>query len=191
CEIVHREARRLNDLVGDMLDLSKRRPPTAQATDVAALAREVVALAANAARGSDVRVRYQGPETDAALARCDGPQIRQVLWNLVRNAMQASSAGSTVVVRVELQERTVTLAVDDQGPGIPEDSRARIFEDFFTTRTHGAGIGLAVVRRIVEDHEPMGARLSVEKAVGGGASFRVTLSRDVAGLRRSLAPPPR
>jgi len=188
CAIVHREARRLNDLVGDMLDLSKRRPPTAQATDVAALAREVVALAANAARGSDVRVRYEGPPSESALARCDGPQIRQVLWNLVRNAIQASSAGATVVVRVEPQEREVTLAVDDQGPGIPQGERARIFEDFFTTRTHGAGIGLAVVRRIVEDHAPMGAGLSVEKAGGGGASFRVTLSRDVTGLRRSLPP---
>ncbi len=191
CDIVHREARRLNDLVGDMLDLSKRRPPTAQATDVAALAREVVALAANAARGSDVLVRYDGSETEAALARCDAPQIRQVLWNLVRNAIQASSAGSTVVVRVEIYERYVTLAVDDQGPGIPEGARGRIFEDFFTTRTHGAGIGLAVVRRIVEDHAPMGASLAVEKATGGGASFRVSLSRDVAGLRRSLHPPAR
>jgi signal transduction histidine kinase len=187
CEIVQREARRLNDLVGDMLDLSKRRPPTAEATNVGALAREVVALATNAARGSDVQVRYEGPEEEPALARCDGPQMRQVLWNLVRNAIQASSAGSTVVVRVEIHPGYIMLAVDDQGPGIPEG--ARIFEDFFTTRTHGAGIGLAVVRRIVEDHAPMGASLSLERASGGGASFRVTLSRDVAGLRRSVRPP--
>ena len=82
---------------------------------------------------------------------------------------------------------TSALAVDDQGPGVPPD--VRIFDDFFTTRTHGAGIGLAVVRRILEDHAPMGARLTVEKAAGGGASFRVTLSRDVSGLKRSLRPP--
>ena len=60
CDIVHREARRLNDLVGDMVDLSKPRPPHAQATDVAKLAREVVALATNASRGSDIDVRYKG-----------------------------------------------------------------------------------------------------------------------------------
>jgi signal transduction histidine kinase len=190
CDIVEREARRLNDLVGDMLDLSKPRPPTVQTTDVAALARDVVALAANAARGSDVAVHYEGPRHEAALARCDGAQIRQVLWNLVRNAIQASGAGSTVIVRVESDDRDISLAVDDQGPGIPEGTRARIFEDFFTTRTHGAGIGLAVVRRIVEDHAPMGARLNVERARGGGASFRVTLSRDASGLRRSVHPPP-
>jgi len=64
-----------------------------------------------------------------------------------------------------------------------------IFDDFFTTRTHGAGIGLAVVRRIVDDHAPMGVKLTVDEPSGGGASFRVTLSRDVSGLRRSLRPP--
>jgi two-component system sensor histidine kinase HydH len=189
CDIIQREARRLNDLVGDMVDLSKPRPPRAEATDVAALAREVVALASNAARGSDVRVVYRGPEREA-LGRCDGPQIRQVLWNLVRNAMQASSAGSTVTVRVEKRERDVTLTVDDQGAGIPETVDMRIFDEFFTTRTHGAGIGLAVVRRILDDHASMGAKLSVERAAGGGASFQVSLDRDVTGLRKS-SPPPR
>jgi signal transduction histidine kinase len=187
CDIIHREARRLNDLVGDMVDLSKPRPPSAEATDVAALARDVVALAANAARGADVHVRYNGPEGEA-LARCDGAQMRQVLWNLVRNAIQASSARSTVTVRVDVRERSVTLAVDDQGPGIPGNESARIFDDFFTTRTHGAGIGLAVVRRIVEDHSPMGVRLELENVDAGGASFRVTLSREIAGLRRSTHP---
>jgi two-component system sensor histidine kinase HydH len=188
CDIVQREARRLNDLVGDMVDLSKPKAPRAEATDVAALAREVVALASNAARGSDVEVRYDGPSTEA-LARCDGAQMRQVLWNLVRNAMQASSAGASVSVRVTPDERHVVLAVDDQGPGLPPDA-GRIFDDFFTTRTHGAGIGLAVVRRILDDHAAMGAELSVERAPGGGASFRVTLTRDVSGLRRSIRPPP-
>lgn len=188
CDIVHREARRLNDLVGDMVDLSRPRPPRAEATDVAGLAREVVSLANNASRGSDVAVKYEGP-TGHALARCDGGQIRQVLWNLVRNALQASPAGSTVTVRVERHDVEVALSVDDEGPGVPDDVGSRIFQDFFTTRTHGAGIGLAVVRRILEDHSPMGARLTVERSVHGGASFRVTLSADVTGLRPSLRPP--
>jgi signal transduction histidine kinase len=189
CDIIKGEAKRLNDLVGDMVDLSKPRPPNQEATDVACLAREVVALAGSASRARDVGVVYDGPEGDV-LARCDGAQMRQLLWNLLRNAIQATSAGSSVIVRVEVREREVTLAVDDEGPGIPEDSRARIFDDFFTTRTHGAGIGLAVVRRIVEDHAPIGARLSVRSAQSGGASFQLTLSRDVEGLRRSVRPPP-
>ncbi len=190
CDIIHREARRLNDLVGDMVDLSRPRAPSPQATDVAALARDVVALASNAARGSDVRVQYVGPD-GVTIARCDGAQMRQVLWNLVRNAIQASSAQSTVTVRVEARERDVVLSVDDQGPGIPTQATTRIFDDFFTTRTQGAGIGLAVVRRIVQDHAVMGARLELERASGGGASFRVVLSGDVSGLRRGTRPPSR
>ncbi len=185
CDIVRREARRLNELVGDMVDLSRPRAPEAEATDVAALAREVVALASNA--GTDVTVAYQGPATPE-IARCDGGQMRQVLWNLVRNGIQATAAGGTVTVSVVPTGKDVALVVDDQGAGISEEVGARIFEEFFTTRTHGAGIGLAVVRRILEDHAPMGARLAVERNVHGGASFRVTLSRDVAGLSRSLAP---
>ncbi len=188
CDIIRREARRLNDLVGDMVDLSKPRPPQAEATDVAALAREVVALAANATRSSDVRVVYEGPAGEVS-ARCDGAQIRQVLWNLVRNAMQATSAGSTVRVRVEPGPQQITLAVDDEGPGVPEYAGDKIFDEAFTTRTHGAGIGLAVVKRIVDDHAPMGARLAVGRTDGGGASFRVTLSTAVSGLPRSLRPP--
>jgi two-component system sensor histidine kinase HydH len=117
--------------------------------------------------------------------------MRQVLWNLVRNAIQASSARSIVTVRVAVTEKDVTLAVDDQGLGIPAAESARIFDDFFTTRTHGAGIGLAVVRRIVDDHAAMGARLQLERAQTGGASFQVMLSRDITGLRRSVRPPPR
>jgi signal transduction histidine kinase len=189
CDIVKREAGRLNDLVGDMVDFSKPRPPAAESTDVAALARDVVALQANASRGTDVRVVYDGP-SEQILARCDGAQMRQVLWNLVRNAIEATSAGSTVRVWLRARERDVTLAVDDEGPGIPETEGDRIFDEFFTTRTHGAGIGLAVVRRIVEDHAPMGVTLRVDRAHKGGASFRLTLSRDVAGLRRSARPPP-
>jgi two-component system, NtrC family, sensor histidine kinase HydH len=188
CDIIRREARRLNDLVGDMVDLSKPRAPQAQATDVAALAEEVVELATNAARSSDVRVQYMGPHRNT-LARCDGAQMRQVLWNLVRNAMQATPAGSVVTVRVDGHGREVTLSVDDQGPGIPDEAGDRIFDESFTTRTHGAGIGLAVVKRIVEDHAAMGASLALERAPGGGASFRVTLSTDVSGLPRSLRPP--
>jgi signal transduction histidine kinase len=189
CDIIKREARRLNDLVGDMVDLSKPRPPSLQATDVAGLARDVVELSSNAARGSDVRVVYEGPDGEVR-ARCDGAQIRQVVWNLVRNAVQATSAGSEVTVRLEVVAREVVLAVDDDGPGIPEDEEERIFEDYFTTRTHGAGIGLAVVRRIVQDHASMGASLVIRRSAGGGASFQLRLSRDVAGLRTSVRPPP-
>jgi signal transduction histidine kinase len=180
CDIVHREAARLNNLVTDMLDLSKPRAPTIESVDVASLAREVVALATRSERSGsgDVAVEYVGPSAEA-LARCDAAQMRQVLWNLVRNAVQASAAGTTVHVRVEPGERDVLMAVEDRGPGIPAPARDRIFDAFVTTRAHGAGIGLAVVRRIMDDHIPFGASIQIESPydTGAGASFRVRLAR--------------
>jgi signal transduction histidine kinase len=114
--------------------------------------------------------------------------MRQVLWNLVRNAVQASPAGATVRVKVEYGKSTAILCVEDSGPGISKEEQQRIFNAFYTTRTHGAGIGLAVVKRIMDDHAGMGARIALESAETGGARFRVTLSTDVAGLRQSLRP---
>jgi signal transduction histidine kinase len=118
--------------------------------------------------------------------------MRQVLWNLVRNAVQASAAGTRVTVRVAPNGAKVTLSVEDQGPGIPEEARARLFDAFYTTRTHGVGIGLAVVKRIIDDHAPLGAKINVETPAPGGARFTVELSTDVENLPRtpSVAPPP-
>ena len=176
CAIIRREAIRLNDLVTDMLDLSKPRPPKVAEIDVVALAAEVVALAARSERSAsgDVRVVYEGPK-ERYLARGDGGQIRQVMWNLLRNAVQASPAGATVQVAVEPRDGEIVLRVDDEGPGIPAEARARMFDAFYTTRTHGVGLGLALVKRIVDEHASMGARIEVVSSDHGGASFRVTL----------------
>ncbi len=187
CDIVSREVTRLNDLVGDMLDLSKTRRPSAEAVDVAELARDVVSLANRSAAPKAVTVAYEGPAGEVA-TRCDGAQMRQVLWNLVRNAVQVSPSGSTVTVRVDPEGDRVALTVDDRGPGITPETRARIFDAFYTTHTHGVGIGLAVVKRIVDDHASMGATIEVQSLDAGGTRFRVTLRRPSPSLRRSLSP---
>ena len=161
CDIIRRETARLNLLVTDMMDLAKPRPPSPERVDVAALAREVVALAGRHERSGtgDVSVLYDGP-LGPAYARCDGAQMRQVLWNLVRNAVQASGAGEQVHVRVrsggEVDRRVserkslwpgrslpaargsaagkrVELEVEDHGPGIAEDVRGRLFDSFVST----------------------------------------------------------
>ena len=189
CDIVQRETARLNDLVSDMLDLSRPRPPEPTEVDVAKLAREVVALATRAAEEANVTLAFEGPGSSPgasappdparpATARCDGAQMRQVLWNLVRNAVQASPPGGKVVVAVREKGSVTELCVSDSGPGIEPEARAKIFDAFYTTRSHGAGIGLAVVKRIVDDHARHGASITVESGRdGAGATFRVALVR--------------
>jgi two-component system, NtrC family, sensor histidine kinase HydH len=191
CDIVQREVKRLNELVGDMLDLAKPMTPEPTSVDVAALAREVVELAN---RGESATfVRYVGP-TGSALAHCDGGHIRQVLWNLVRNAVQATQATSSasiapgvrtgeVDVIVEARDGEVDLIVMDRGPGIPDALKPTVFDAFYTSRSQGAGIGLAVVKRIIDDHAPLGARVRVADRSPRGTAFTVTLK--AATSRRS------
>jgi signal transduction histidine kinase len=172
CGIIQRETARLNDLIGDMLDLSRPRTPAKQRFDLASLARDVVALAAQSGRGADVAVRYDGPEQLEAFA--DPAQMRQVVWNLLRNAVQASSAGDEVLVQLAETAGKLTLAIADHGPGIPPEAKDRLFDAFFTTRSHGVGIGLAVVKRILDDH---GFTVEVDTGSERGTTFRVTMPR--------------
>jgi signal transduction histidine kinase len=180
CAIVERETARLNDLVGDMLDLSRPREPSKTVVDLASMASDVVVLAGKSGRGEDVRVRYEGPS--AALVLADAGQIRQVVWNLVRNAVQASSAGEDVIVRIASDERARVLEVCDRGQGISPEARERLFDAFFTTRSQGMGVGLAVVKRVLDDH---GFSIEVESAADRGTIFRVRMPIDDA----ALAPP--
>ena len=181
CAIVERETGRLNDLVDDMLQLARPRRPIPADVDVARTAREVVALASQSGRGTDVNVRYEGPgENEPLVLQADPGQLRQVMWNLVRNAVQASSPGARVTVRVLAEPKTqarsptrpTVLEVHDDGPGIGAEARDRLFDAFFTTRSSGMGIGLAVVKRIVDEH---GWVIEVESKEGRGATFRVRM----------------
>lgn len=178
CDIVSREVTRLNDLVSDMVDLSKVRVPEAENVDLGNLAREVVELARRSRGAEDHRIELeQGKDGERLLAKCDASQMRQVLWNLVRNALQASPAGGVVRVIASADGDRVTLGVEDDGAGIDDDAKQRIFDAFYTTRAHGAGIGLAVVKRIIDDHADYGATIMVENGSAGGARFRIELPR--------------
>lgn len=192
CGIVQREAGRLNQLVEDMLDLARPRKPQPAPVDVAALARDVVALAAASERSGagDVEVGYQGP-SEPVWAICDAAQMRQVLWNLVRNGVQASGAGSSVTVSVEDLQGRVSMTVSDSGPGIAPASRAKIFDAFFTTRSQGAGIGLAVVRRIIDDHAHLGVTIDVRSGSDEGSGPRDDrLPGAIFEVGLASAPPP-
>jgi two-component system sensor histidine kinase PilS (NtrC family) len=122
--------------------------------------------------GARVELDAPGP----VWIEADAGQLRQVVWNLVRNACQASPPGAPVVIGVgtvvEAGQRWARLAVRDRGPGIPVENQARIFEPFFSTKQGGTGLGLATVHRIIEEHK---GRLQVSSPSDGGAEFEVRL----------------
>ncbi len=181
CAIVEREVERLNDLVTDMVDLSRPRAPERSETDLAATALSVVELARGSGRGDDVAIAYVGPQRLGV--RADPAQMRQVLWNLVRNALQASDAGGEVTVSLELTAAgDALLSVTDRGAGIPPSKRDLVFDAFFSTRRHGVGIGLAVVKQVVAAH---GFDISLDSEEGVGSTFVVRIPRDDVVLPRS------
>jgi signal transduction histidine kinase len=169
CEIVRSEVARLNDLVSDMMDLARPRAPTIERTDLALIAQDVVRLARRSGRAEhDVPLDYEG-EASVEIA-IDAALVRQLVWNLVRNAIQASGAGAPVHVRVRRAQAGGVVEVEDRGAGIAPEMRGRIFDAFVTTRAHGVGIGLAVVKQIADAH---GAAIEVDDTPGGGTTFRV------------------
>jgi signal transduction histidine kinase len=184
CDIVDREAARLNDLVSDMLNLARTRKPELQIVDAAQVAREVVDLASHSGRGfQDVPIVFTG--NDELRVAADNAMLRQLLWNLVRNAVQASTAGSVVRVSARQRAGNAEIEVVDRGEGLDEVAKEKLFDAFYTTRSKGTGIGLAVVRRIVDDH---GWEISVLDTEGGGATFVVTLGPLQAGELGTSAP---
>ncbi len=114
---------------------------------------------------------------DLPLLSLDRQRLEQVLTNLFTNAVQAMPGGGRLTIDINAvdqnrQGRKVVMAVTDTGPGIPPDVQRRIFEPFFTTKTKGTGLGLAVARRIIEEH---GGAIRVESEAGRGTSFFVEL----------------
>jgi len=126
-------------------------------------------------------VRWEVPLEDMPVA-IDRQMLRRVLVNLVRNAVEAirdarpardGEPRGRVVVRAEPGEDGVDVIVDDDGPGVPEATRDRIFDPYFTTKAAGTGLGLAIVKKIVVEHNGTIAARASERL--GGAAFVVSL----------------
>ncbi len=155
------EAVRLEALTNDLLHFVRTGAIQRTPIDPAALVRE-----AAASIPGEVTI-----ETSAAPATwsLDGARIRQVIVNLVDNAV---AAGPPVAVAVRSDKGQLVIDVADHGPGVPADDREKIFEPFFTGKTQGTGLGLAVARRVVELH---GGTLSIHTSPRGGALFRAEI----------------
>jgi len=144
----------------------------ARGTCVEGCLESIAGLLRHRALDREVELRAE-PEPGLPPVALHEDALRQVLLNLAVNAVEATRSGGWVVLGARAGETGVELRVDDQGPGIPEPWRQRVFEPFFSTRSERAGgLGLAITRRLVEE---AGGRVAVETAPGGGARFRVDL----------------
>lgn len=141
-----------------------------RACDASAVAREVTAAAENAGVQLDVDASAEVPEV-----RADPLVLRRILENLVGNAVDAARVGGgsvTVKVASAGDGERVRIEVEDDGPGLAPDELARVFEDFFTTKPGGTGLGLSVARRLAND---LGGSLKAESVPGEGSRFSLEL----------------
>lgn len=160
------ETQRLEHLTNGLLDFARTTKLKVQPVDPIALLRRC----AEACSGV-VELELEGaPER----WNFDGSKVEQVLRNLIDNAWQAAP-DEPCQARVGVERGMLVFEIRDHGPGVPEEDRNRIFEPFHTTRTRGTGLGLAVSRRIIEQH---GGTIDVIDAPGGGACFVVALPKD-------------
>lgn len=173
------EAGRIDRLVRELLDFAKPSPAVREAFDPAALGREVLDLLRH--QGVfDHRQLYDELPERLPRVRIDPHRLRQVLVNLLLNARDATTVGGAIRLSGAVEGGWVRLAVRDSGIGMSDEARAHLFDPFYTTKTTGRGLGLAICRRIVEEAD---GRIEVNSTPGLGSEFRVWL-KGGCGVRR-------
>lgn len=166
--LVRDEIRRLDHILEDFLRFARPKEFTPEPVELSALVQAVADLLSEDA--AERGVRFQTAVARPATVQGQEGQLRQVLVNLLLNALEAAGRGG--LVRLSLQERDgrIELVVEDSGAGVPDDVASRIFDPFFTTKASGSGLGLSIVNAIVVQH---GGTLELRRSELGGALFAV------------------
>ena len=174
---IEEESVRMSALVDDMLliaRLDQGRPLDNKPVDLDAIARDAAADARAVAPQRDIKLDVPG----SVVVNGDDTRLRQVVGNLVRNALVHTPATSPIEIAVTTQNGTAELSVADHGPGLKPEDRERIFEPFYradasrSRDSGGAGLGLSIVTAVVAAH---GGHVRVKETSGGGATFEVAL----------------
>lgn len=163
------EVARLKRIVDEFSQFARLPKPQLGPLSLSELCTQVMGL-----YGSDGnRLRYVSEIAPGVNVQADRDQLTQIVINLMKNAEEAmGEKGGQVTLRLRTVDGSAFIEVEDQGPGIPESERSRIFEPYFTTKQGGTGLGLAIASRIANEH---GGTLSVDGAPTGGARFRLQL----------------
>jgi two-component system sensor histidine kinase HydH len=170
-DLVQGEVRRLNTIVEEFLSLARPLVLKPEPIVVATLLDEVLGLVDGEARGGGIAIKRAMP-ADLPVLHADRDRLKQVLLNLVLNALQAMPSGGTLELGVEAAGGALSVTVGDTGSGIAPELLPKVFEPYVTTKTKGLGLGLAIARRIIEAH---GGTIEAESEPGRRTRFRFTL----------------
>lgn len=175
------EIERINRLIEDFLQFARPRPPALQTVAVSdlvdSLVQRITLMDAN------VRIERGHPDEEADIElRCDPFLLERALLNIVRNALEATTSHDAVRFGVICADDGLVFTVQDDGPGIDDETLPRIFDPFFSTKSKGTGLGLAIARNVVESH---GGQISAVNKTEGGTCFTLSLPIVTAGAQLS------
>jgi len=163
------ETERLSRLVTMLLECARPQPPDFRPHDLHAIIDGVLGLLASRAENAGIALTRETSAVDMVLD-CDREQMMQVFLNLILNALSFVSAGGRVAVSTYRDADAMWISVVDDGPGVPESMRSRVFDPFFSRREGGIGLGLTIVQQIVQVH---GGEINIGESAWGGAAFNL------------------
>lgn len=172
-DIVLRETDRLTALTNDFLLFARPGSGRIEPVELSSAIGETLELFRKNGLCRDRIFVVQDLEDDV-WTEMDSKHARQILWNLLLNAAEAMEGGGTIVVTSRTNDDTVVVRVKDNGGGMSQDTIHKIFNPFFTTKTHGIGLGLSIVYRLLESYD---GRLDVQSEEGTGSVFTLYLKR--------------
>ncbi len=169
--IIKKECQRLNRLLGNLLDFARPRLPKSEKLNVGRLIDSVIALTSHTATKNKIAIHKKFP-AEGISWDCDSEQLKQVILNLVLNAIQAMPDGGEIILEAKPRGKNLSIQVVDQGCGIKAEDMDRVFDPFFTTKETGTGLGLAVAFQIVNQ---WGGTLTPTKNRDRGMTFSIIL----------------
>jgi signal transduction histidine kinase len=172
-ETVLKETQRMESMVKNMLDFARPLQLDRSWEDMERVIEESLAVVESAAQEKMVQIQNQA-SPNLPLIFVDAMRMKQVIINLVINAVQASRESETVIVRSRYRDENLAIDIVDHGSGIPPEKREEIFYPFVSTRKEGTGLGLAIVRKIIEAHK---GHVRIFDNPNRGVTFRVLIPR--------------
>jgi len=167
---IKHEIQRLNKLVGDFLDYGKPLKLSLQEVDMGSLINEIIALIWAKAEKDGIKIHYQCGEFPKLYL--DPELIKTCILNVILNAFQAMPAGGDLTVSTNASDSRASVVIEDTGTGVSKENMPKLFEPFFSTKTTGLGLGLAMTKRVVEEH---GGKVDFQSIEGKGSTVTISL----------------
>jgi signal transduction histidine kinase len=167
---IKHEIQRLNKLVGDFLDCGKPLRLSLQEVDMNVIIKDVIDLVRAKAEKDGIKIRHQGSEP--LKLHIDPELIKTCIFNVILNSFQAMPAGGDLTVNTKASDSGVSIVIEDTGLGVSKENLPKLFDPFFSTKSTGLGLGLAMTKRVIEEH---GGKVDFQSIEGKGSTVTISL----------------